>query len=141
MCTVIGTGDCDARVCVTVLICILTRGHLWSFVYILLGPHGKFWYTFCEDVSSHTCILQVNAFLMKMVQMLGFLWTNHLEYKAEGSSCINFPEFVTLVTEYFHNLNLTTALTCELIGIWMGSHACMCVVLCYMGVIRYCLLL
>ena len=71
---------------------------------------------------------------MKMVQMLGFLWTNHLEYKAEGSSCINFPEFVTLVTEYFHNLNLTTALTCELIGIWMRSHACMCVVLCCLGV-------
>ena len=60
--------------------------------------------------------MQVNAFLMKMVQMLGFLWTTQLEYKAEGTSCINFPEFVTLVTEYFQKLNLTTALTGELIG-------------------------
>ena len=70
---------------------------------------------------------QVNAFLMKMVQMLGFLWNLQHEYKAEGSSCVNFPEFVTLVTEYFQKLHLNTELTCELIG-----TRCLCAMPCVM---------
>ena len=79
--------------------------------------------------------VQVNAFLMKMVQMLGFLWTTQLEYAAEGTSCVNFPEFVTLVTEYFQKLNLTMQLTCELIG--TGSLCvCVCMLCVAMGSMR-----
>jgi hypothetical protein len=59
---------------------------------------------------------QVNAFLMKMVNISEYSWSPRLEYKAEGSEFVNFPEFVTVITEYFGNLSLDTDFTCELIG-------------------------
>ena len=90
---------------------------IWYFVHSMPRLHYHF-IPAVNNVFPHAH-MQVNAFLMKMVQMLGFLWTTHLEYKAEGTSCVNFPEFVTLVTEYFQKLNLTTALTCELIGTYL----------------------
>jgi hypothetical protein len=58
---------------------------------------------------------QVNAFLMKMVNISEYSWSSRLEYKAEGSEFVNFPEFVTVVTEYFSDLHLNTDFTCELI--------------------------
>jgi hypothetical protein len=59
---------------------------------------------------------QVNAFLMKMVNISEYSWSPRLEYKAEGSEFVNFPEFVTVVTEYFSDLHLNTDFTCELIA-------------------------
>ena len=53
---------------------------------------------------------------MKFVMLAQYLWSPHLEYKTEGSEFVNFPEFVTVVTEYFSNLHLNTDFTCELIG-------------------------
>ena len=53
---------------------------------------------------------------MKMVNISEYSWSARLEYKAEGSEFVNFPEFVTVITEYFGNLSLDTDFTCELIG-------------------------
>ena len=58
---------------------------------------------------------QVNAFLMKMVSISQYTWNSRLEYKAEGSKLVNFPEFVTMVTRYFCHLHLTIDFTCELV--------------------------
>ena len=52
---------------------------------------------------------------MKMVSISQYTWNPSLEYKAVGVNFVNFPEFVTTVTEYFHSLHLTTDFTCELI--------------------------
>ena len=52
---------------------------------------------------------------MKMVSISQYTWNPSLEYKAEGSDNVTFPNFVTVVTEYFHSLHLTTDFTCELI--------------------------
>ena len=53
---------------------------------------------------------------MKMVNISEYTWSPRLEYKAEGSKFVNFPEFVTVVTEYFSDLHLNTDFTCELIA-------------------------
>jgi hypothetical protein len=58
---------------------------------------------------------QMNAFLMKLVMLAQYTWSPHLEYKAEGSEFVKFPEFVTVVTEYFDQLCLSTDFTAELI--------------------------
>ena len=50
-----------------------------------------------------------------MVSISQYTWNPSLEYKAEGSNYVNFPEFVTVVTDYFCSLHLTTDFTCELI--------------------------
>ena len=52
---------------------------------------------------------------MKLIMLAQYSWSPRLEYKAEGTEFVNFPEFVTVVTEYFTDLHLNTDFTCELI--------------------------
>ena len=51
-----------------------------------------------------------------MVSVAQYTWKPHLEYKNVGKSdFVEFPGFVTAVTEYFEKLHLTTDLTSVLI--------------------------
>ena len=112
--------------CVCVCACVHRGMHfmLCMHVHACVMCMGMYYVCVCEhfynniviyNLSLITFNFQVNAFLMKLVSMSQYAWNPNSEYKAAGSDFVNFPEFVTVVTECFETLNLTADFTDGLI--------------------------
>lgn len=68
-----------------------------------------------RDDTTDLEVSQFNAFLLKMVSITGYIWSPQLEYQKKGTQSINFPEFLTVLAEYFSNLHLDADFTCQMI--------------------------